>query len=162
MGCSTRYLLPELFRDLFRCLIVAWAPEMKTLFWLCFALTAYAYVGYMVWLWVEVWLRRRPVRKEAITPSVSIIIAARNEEVNLPAKLENLRQLNYPAERIQIVVASDGSTDRTAEILRQASPGVLPVILEDARGKAGALNEAVTSFQWRDPCVSRRQAVGRP
>jgi poly-beta-1,6-N-acetyl-D-glucosamine synthase len=123
--------------------LAAWLREMKTLFWLGFALTAYAYIGYALWLWLEVRLRRQPIRKEAITPSVSIIIAARNEEANLPAKLENLRQLHYPTEKVQIVVASDGSTDRTAEILRQEGSGVLSVILEVAQGKAMALNEGV-------------------
>jgi biofilm PGA synthesis N-glycosyltransferase PgaC len=116
---------------------------MKTLFWLCLTLIAYAYIGYVFWLWLEVRLRKQPILKREITPSVSIIIAARNEEANLPSKLENLRQLRYPGEKIQVVVASDGSTDRTVEILRQQSQAVVAVILTEARGKAGALNEAV-------------------
>ena len=115
---------------------------MKLLFWFCFALIVYTYLGYAVWLSICVQLRRRPIRKRQITPSISIVIAARNEEANLPRKLENLRLLNYPIEKVQIVVVSDGSTDRTAEILREA-PGVLPLILEISRGKASALNEAV-------------------
>ena len=54
-------------------------------------------------------LLRRPILKRPIQPDVSIIIAARNEEENLPAKLENLRLLDYPKDRLQIVIASDGS-----------------------------------------------------
>jgi poly-beta-1,6-N-acetyl-D-glucosamine synthase len=114
---------------------------MIALFWLCFSLIAYAYVGYLLWLWLELRIHKRVFRKEEIVPSVSIVIAARNEEANLPAKIENLRQLSYPVDRMQIIVASDGSTDRTNEILEAA--GVVPVILHESRGKAVALNEAV-------------------
>lgn len=115
---------------------------MRALFWLCFSLIAYAYVGYVFWLWLELRIHKQPIRKEEIRPSVSIIIAARNEEANLSVKLENLRQLKYPADKLQIVVVSDGSTDRTVDILQQA-PGIVSVVLPEARGKAGALNEAV-------------------
>ena len=116
---------------------------MKLLFWLCFAVVGYAYFGYAIWLWLYVRLRPRPFLKDPITPSVSIIIAARNEEANLPAKLENLRLLDYPRDRLQIVIASDGSTDRTAGILREQAPPIFPIILDESNGKACALNEAV-------------------
>lgn len=117
---------------------------MKLLFWLCLALVLYTYLGYVVWLWLQVRLRRRPILQRPITPDVSIIIAARNEEVNLPAKLENLRRLEYPPNHLQIVIVSDGSTDRTADILRAHTPLILPVILDQSNGKASALNEAVS------------------
>jgi biofilm PGA synthesis N-glycosyltransferase PgaC len=116
---------------------------MKLLFWASLALVAYAYFGYALWLWLYARIRKVPVRCEPITPLVSIIIAARNEEENLPAKLENLHRLNYPKHLLQIIIASDGSTDRTAEILQQASPAVVPVILDISNGKASALNAAV-------------------
>ncbi len=116
---------------------------MKLLFWLCFATAGYAYFGYAAWLWLVVRLRRRPVLKRPIAPSVSVIIAARNEEANLPAKLENLRGLDYPRDQLQIVIASDGSTDRTVSILREQSSEIVPVILDASNGKARALNEAV-------------------
>jgi len=116
---------------------------MKLLFWLCLALVAYAYFGYAIWLWLQVRLLRRSILKRPIRPDVSIIIAARNEEENLPAKLENLRLLDYPKDRLQIVIASDGSTDRTASILREQGSSISPVILDQSNGKACALNEAV-------------------
>jgi Glycosyltransferases, probably involved in cell wall biogenesis len=120
-------------------------PEliMKLTFWLCFLLTAYAYFGYVLLLAIYARLHQRPISKGNITPTVSIIIAAHNEEANLSAKLDNLRLLNYPKERIEIVIASDGSTDQTVNILRGQAPWVLPVILEESRGKAAALNAAV-------------------
>jgi len=116
---------------------------IRLLFWLSFTLVAYAYFGYAAWLWLEAKAHPRPVAQNHITPDVSIVIAARNEETNLPAKLENLRLLNYPRERIQIVIASDGSTDRTARILREHASAVVPVILDRSSGKACALNEAI-------------------
>ncbi len=116
---------------------------MKFVFWLCLALVGYAYFGYPIYLWLLARLRPRPIHPGAILPSVSIIIAVRNEEANLPAKIENLNLTNYPKELLQIVIASDGSSDRTAEILRQHSSRVLPVILDRSNGKASALNEAV-------------------
>ena len=116
---------------------------MKLLFWISSALVVYAYIGYPLWLWVFAQLHKRPIRSEAVVPSVSVIIAARNEEANLPAKLSNLRLLDYPGERLQIVIASDGSTDRTADILSEAGSQIVPVILTEAGGKARALNAAV-------------------
>ena len=118
---------------------------MKLIFWLCFGITAYAYIGYFVLLRVYAHLRTLPVLAGASTPSVSVILAARNEERNLPAKLENLRDLNYPRDLLQIVVVSDGSTDGTNEILREHAPDVVAVLLDSPKGKANALNAGVRS-----------------
>jgi poly-beta-1,6-N-acetyl-D-glucosamine synthase len=116
---------------------------MKLLFWLCLALTIYAYVGYPIWLWLFVRVRNQPILRRHMVPAVSIVMAARNEEANLPAKLEALRGVDYPSDQLQIVIASDGSTDRTASILREHGSRIMPVILDESRGKACALNEAV-------------------
>ncbi len=120
---------------------------MELLFWLCFALVFYAYFGYALWLGLYARLHPRPVLRGEIAPAVSIVIAAHNEESRLPAKLVNLYALQWPGQslgqRPQIVVASDGSTDRTVEILREQGPQVTAVVLEKAMGKANALNAAV-------------------
>ncbi len=116
---------------------------MKLLFWLCGALIGYVYIGYAIWLSLCTRVHNRPVAKQYYAPNISIIIAARNEEANLPNKLENLRRLAYPQDRIQIVITSDGSTDRTASILREQTPYISPVIFDESNGKACALNEAV-------------------
>jgi biofilm PGA synthesis N-glycosyltransferase PgaC len=118
---------------------------MKLLFWLSFAVVVYAYLGYAIWLWLCVRLHRRYILQRPITPGVSIIIAAHNEEANLPAKLENLRLLDYPRNRLQIIIASDGSTDQTANILREQESHIFPIILNESYGKANALNVAVKS-----------------
>ncbi len=116
---------------------------MKLLFWLCISTVVYAYFGYVLWLLVLSRVRNRPVTRKRFTPSVSVVIAARNEERNVPARLENLLRLDYPKERLQIVIVSDGSTDRTAKILEEQFPHIVPVILAESNGKAFALNEAI-------------------
>ena len=116
---------------------------MRLLFWICVLLVGYAYVGYAVVLAVEHRLRRQPVLRGRMEPRVSIIMAARNEAARLPAKLRNLAELDYPREQMEIIVASDASTDGTADLLRRQEPGVVPVILTEPGGKAVALNEAV-------------------
>jgi biofilm PGA synthesis N-glycosyltransferase PgaC len=121
---------------------------MRFVFWFCLVLVGYAYFGYPLVLWFQVLfvrtrLRQCQVPPASILPSVSIIIAARNEEANLPGKIENLSLTNYPKESLQIVIASDGSDDGTAAILLQHRTMLLPIILDRASGKASALNEAV-------------------
>jgi poly-beta-1,6-N-acetyl-D-glucosamine synthase len=117
---------------------------MAVLFWASLILILYAYAGYPLLLRLLAAIRVRPVRKAAITPAVSVVMAVHNEEASLPAKLENLRALEYPRELLEIVVASDGSTDGTARIL-EAEQRVTAVILPEARGKAVALNAAVAA-----------------
>lgn len=118
---------------------------MQGVFWLSGALILYAYVGYPLWLLLYAKFRRRPVAAAWVMPSVSVIIAAHNEEANLPAKLENLKRIEYPGGTIEFLVSSDGSTDGTVEILRDAGDWVIPVILRESRGKATALNRAVAA-----------------
>ena len=108
--------------------------------WACFAVVLYAYVGY--WLVLRVFARRRPVLADAIEPTISIVMAARNEAGQLPAKLRNLAELEYPAHLLQVIVVSDGSTDDTAGVLAKF-PHVHSVLLTKNGGKALALNEGV-------------------
>lgn len=64
-------------------------------------------------------LRPRPVRRTDITPSVALVVSAHDEEAVIGRRIENLLELDYPSERLQIVVASDGSTDGTDAIVRE-------------------------------------------
>lgn len=116
---------------------------MKLVLWICLAVIAYAYFGYAICLRLQVRLKRRPIFRKPLSCNVSIIIAVRNEEANLAAKLDNLGRLNYPHDRLQIVIASDGSTDGTVNILCEHASTIIPVILGQSNGKAYALNEAV-------------------
>lgn len=115
---------------------------MKILFWSCVLFMVYAYLGYPLSLWFLSRFRKCRCLRSNVAPTVSIIISVRDEEKNLPAKLDNLRNLDYPKDRLQIVAVSDGSSDSTEEILRRHSEMLNPIILEKASGKAAALNEA--------------------
>ena len=113
-------------------------------YWASLGTVAYTYAGYpvAVHLLSKVW--HRPIAKAPIQPTVSVILAARNEAKCIGAKIENLLSLDYPSDKLQIVVASDGSTDGTDRIVETfAARGVLHVSLHVSNGKAYALNEAV-------------------
>ncbi len=120
---------------------------MPLLFWSSFFLVVYAYIGYPLLLAGRARLRPRPVQATPVEPTVSLIMAARNEAGNLPRRLRNLEQLNYPAHLLEVLIVSDGSTDETNSILEQAAvhacPPVTPILLPVAGGKAMALNAAV-------------------
>ena len=118
---------------------------MKMLFWLCILLVGYAYLGYPLSLWFISRYRRRPVLRNLVAPTVSILMSVRNEEQTLPAKLDNLCRLDYPRSSLQIIAVSDGSNDGTVRILREHHDMLQLIVLEAARGKAAALNEA---FKW--------------
>ncbi len=117
---------------------------MRLVFWVSAMLIGYAYAGYpMLLMLLRVFAGKKPIVMGRATPRVSIVIAAHNEEQNLPRKLQSLRSLDYPRELLQIVIVSDGSSDCTPELLRQAQPEVLPVLLQHAVGKAEALNRGI-------------------
>jgi poly-beta-1,6-N-acetyl-D-glucosamine synthase len=118
---------------------------MKWIFWGSAAMIGYAYFGYAGWLWVRSRLRRRPIARASCTPTVSILMVVRNEERNLDRKLRNLQALEYPAEKLEFAIVSDGSTDATSQILAQhAGDRRFRIIsLPQSRGKAYGLNEAL-------------------
>jgi cellulose synthase/poly-beta-1,6-N-acetylglucosamine synthase-like glycosyltransferase len=121
------------------------SPSVELAFWGCAAVVLYAYAGYpvLIFLAARLW-PAAAVRKKEITPAVTLVIVVRNEEACLEAKLRNALALDYPPERLEILVASDGSTDATEAIAaRYAERGVRLLALPASRGKAAALNEAV-------------------
>lgn len=118
---------------------------MRLLFWAAATFISYTYFGYLGWLWLRVHLHSKPVLRAPIEPHISIVMVVRNEENVLNKKLQNLLELDYPRELCQIVVASDGSTDRTDEILRDYADDsrVQIVIRQPQAGKAERLNDAL-------------------
>ena len=109
---------------------------MKILFWLSTCLVVYAYFGYPFVLWALTKLRSRNVLKREIFPRVSIIIAARNEADKIRQKIEHTLALDYPDERLDILVASDASDDGTDEIVAEyAGRGVRLVRAAERKGK---------------------------
>jgi cellulose synthase/poly-beta-1,6-N-acetylglucosamine synthase-like glycosyltransferase len=118
---------------------------VEAIFWLSVAAIGYAYVGYPLLLLLLSRLRPKPVKSGHWTPSVTVIIAAYNEERDLAAKLENTLALDYPASHLEIIVTSDCSSDRTDEIARSfAARGVRLHRQEERHGKTAAQNAAVT------------------
>jgi cellulose synthase/poly-beta-1,6-N-acetylglucosamine synthase-like glycosyltransferase len=119
---------------------------VNLLFWGSALLILYTLVGYPLWLCVRCRWRAMPVRTRPVTPSVTIAVAVYNEARNLPSKLRNFASLDYPADLLEIVIASDGSTDATNGILEHsAETRVRPIFLEQQRGKAAALNHAIAA-----------------
>lgn len=119
---------------------------MLFVFWGAVASVAYAYVGFPALLAVRSVVRPRPWRRSAGAahrPTVTVVIAAHNEEAAIGAKVANVLHLDYPADRLDVVVASDGSDDATvAEAVRAG--GDRTVVLDLPRsGKAAALNHGV-------------------
>jgi cellulose synthase/poly-beta-1,6-N-acetylglucosamine synthase-like glycosyltransferase len=114
------------------------------LFWLSVLLLVYTYVGYPALVWVWVALREKRPRLQDITPTVSMVIVAYNEEDRIAARLENLLALDYPQDRLEIVFASDGSTD-TTPVRARAFEGTNVSVLafETRRGKAAVLNDVI-------------------
>ncbi|MGA2643964.1 MAG: glycosyltransferase family 2 protein [Candidatus Sulfotelmatobacter sp.] len=119
---------------------------MRFVFWAAAAVIVYTYAGYAAWLWLRARLRPWPVLRAEHLPPVSIVMVVRNEERWLEGKLRNLLALDYPQERCQIVVVSDGSTDRTDTILRAHAnhPRVQVIMNQLSRGKACGLNDAIS------------------
>lgn len=118
---------------------------MKWVFWISVALIAYAYFGYPAWLWLRSWWSPRPVRRGKLVKSVSAILVVKNEESVVAGKLQNLLSLDYPLEKVQIVVVSDGSTDNTNAILQDfaQNPRVRIVQKPSPQGKAAGLNDGI-------------------
>jgi cellulose synthase/poly-beta-1,6-N-acetylglucosamine synthase-like glycosyltransferase len=122
------------------------------MFWVCAALVVYAYSIYpaLVWCLSRVLGRREktaPAIHDGELPAVTLLIAAYNEEAVIAERLENALRADYPATRLRIVVASDGSADRTAEIVRGfADCGVALLDYKARRGKSSVLNSAMAEI----------------
>lgn len=114
------------------------------LFWFCIFVIFYAYAGYPILLTVIARLFPTPVNYAPLEPSVTLVIPAFNEEKVIKSKLENCLELNYPRERLDILVVTDGSTDQTADIvIHYQNSGVRLLHHPERRGKIGAINNAM-------------------
>jgi glycosyltransferase involved in cell wall biosynthesis len=119
-------------------------PAAAAVFWLCFGLLFYVYLGYPLVAGVRARLRARAPALGAIEPTVSIVVVAYNEGERIEGRLENLLALDYPPHRLEILVGSDGSTDDTVERARRyADAGVAVKALPRRRGKPSVLNTLV-------------------
>jgi cellulose synthase/poly-beta-1,6-N-acetylglucosamine synthase-like glycosyltransferase len=120
------------------------ATVAALVFWTCLSVIAWVYFGYPLALKIGLLGRREHFRRGESTPSISVIIPAHNEESGIEAKLRNLLSLDYPRERMEILVGSDGSSDRTQEIVEQfAGEAVGLISFPEQQGKSAIQNGLV-------------------
>jgi cellulose synthase/poly-beta-1,6-N-acetylglucosamine synthase-like glycosyltransferase len=112
-------------------------------FWVSAFTIAATYVGFPALLFARGRIVRRPVAAADISPDVTIVIAAHDEEQSIGAKLDNVLALDYPVDRLQVLIASDGSTDRTNDIVAGFGERGIRLLALPRVGKAAALNAAL-------------------
>jgi cellulose synthase/poly-beta-1,6-N-acetylglucosamine synthase-like glycosyltransferase len=122
---------------------------MKWAFWASTGLIVYTYLGFACLLRLRALWRSRPVKRGPYSPFLSVVMVVRNEERVLSDKLRNLQELDYPSDQWEIIVVSDGSTDRTEAILREhvENPRLHAIMNQLSQGKAAGLNDAVARAQ---------------
>jgi len=138
----------------------AWTSTgLEIVFWVALFLVVYTYLLYPIllffayslsqmirdWRFLKMRQDRRPSRQPAdLLPPISLIIPAYNEEEHLLEKIANVRNLDYPREKMEVVFISDGSTDRTNDILRDLPDSNIHALFSAVRrGKSTGLNQAV-------------------
>ncbi len=115
------------------------------LFWTSVVLIIYAYFIFPVLVILRGFLWPQPFKSDEVTPFVSIVIAAFNESKSIGNKIDNILTLDYPRDRFEVLIASDGSNDGTNEIVQAYEEKGVRLLTLPRQGKAGALNEAVAA-----------------
>ncbi len=113
---------------------------MTWIFWIAMASVVYAYAGFPLMLWLRARLMARPHREEDHTPTVSIVIAAYNEARHIGQRIDNLLDQDYPSDRMETIIASDGSSDDTNEIVQRYADHNVHLLALPRQGKGLALN----------------------
>lgn len=124
---------------------------MQTLFWLAVILLGFAFGGYPALM--VIWARSKNPPSETgkdtgISPFISFVLIAANEQQRIQQRVLNLLAAQYPADRLEIVIVSDGSTDATNQIiadLSQSDSRIKLVALPERKGKANGLNQGVSA-----------------
>ena len=123
---------------------------LKVIFWICLAIVVYTYVGYGVLLYMLLGVKRllgKPQKEPVLPdddqlPNVTLMICAYNEEDIIGEKMENIRQIDYPANKFCIMWVTDGSNDRSNELLKEY-PEVTLIYSPERRGKAAAMQHGL-------------------
>ena len=133
-------------------------------FWIAVALILYTYLGYPAVLMALRLVIHREVRKQPIRPSVSLLIPAWNEAAVISRKIANSLALDYPADRLEIVIACDGSTDGTAARAQRLADGrrVRVLAFAEHRGKMATLNASVPELRGEIVVFSDAAAMLAP
>jgi cellulose synthase/poly-beta-1,6-N-acetylglucosamine synthase-like glycosyltransferase len=137
---------------------------VKALFWASLGALGWTHVGYPLGAAVVARLRNRCVRRQDVLPSVTVIVAAHDEETVIERRLENLLALDYPTDRLELVVASDASADRTDSLVEAVASGEPRVrLLRCARGgKVAAQDQAVRETAGEIVAFSDANATWAP
>lgn len=115
-----------------------------TVFFISIALLFYIYLGYPLFVYLISILFPKKVKSGEFVPKVTILITAYNEELSIAQKLENTLEIDYPQENLEILVASDGSTDKTDEIVKKFADKGIKLFRQEGRvGKTITQNNAV-------------------
>lgn len=118
---------------------------MEILFFILIFLTAYSFVVYPAVLLIISRLKRRPWEEGEMRPIVTVIVSAHNEEAVIAQKVRNCLELDYPEGAVDIIVVSDGSTDRTNEIVSSVKDRRVSLAAFPRLGKTACLNRVVPS-----------------
>ena len=137
---------------------------VEVLFWASFGALAWTHAGYPVSAAAAARLRRRPVRRADVLPSVTLIVAAHDEEEVIERRLENLLALDYPPDQVEIVVASDASGDRTDELVEKigAQEPRVRLLRCPRGGKVAAQDRAVRETSGEVVAFSDANAIWAP
>jgi glycosyltransferase involved in cell wall biosynthesis len=135
---------------------------LKTVLWGSLGALAWTHVAYPAAATVAARMRPRPVRKGDDLPTVSVIVAAHDEEAVIERRVENLLALDYPADRLEVVVASDASTDATDAIVARVAEREPRVIRCPRGGKVAAQDRAVRETSAEIVAFSDANATWAP
>jgi len=121
---------------------------IKTLFWICFILVFYTYIGYGIIIWILVKIKEKNQKikgKQNLDefPDVTLLVAAYNEEDFIEAKMVNTNLLKYPANKLHLMWVTDGSSDKTNELLAKYSDRIEVLFKPERKGKTSAINRAI-------------------
>lgn len=134
----------------------------EAIFWVAVGLCVWVYALFPALVFALSHLRPRPARRAAVTPPVSFIVCAYNEEAAIAAKLDSTLALDYPADRLEVVVASDGSTDRTEEIVRTQYANRVRLLAYERIGKTTCQNRAAEAATGEVLVFSDATTICRP
>lgn len=122
---------------------------LKIIFWLSLIIIFYSYLGYGIVLWIYLKLRTfftlkksLPINYYDFEPDVTLVIATFNEELIIKEKIENTFKINYPKNKLKIIVVADGSSDNTVNMIRQF-PGIELYYKPEREGKSAAINRVM-------------------
>ena len=105
----------------------------QIVFWASVATLAYVYVGYPMVVWILSRIAPIATERGQIEPTVTVLITAYNEELSIRNKLENTLAIDYPADKLDVLVASDGSTDATDAIVRDFGNRGVRLVRQEGR-----------------------------